>query len=545
MSLEVRSEASRRRSARGAMAWASAAAAWLLLAGHATAEEAEREELVPSANRAIVTLQPPGSAPDSLRRMELERGKSAVLRSVSPVKRIAVGDPAIADVVALGPNEFHVVAKKIGDTNVVLWSTDGSVIGAVDLHVGRPHSQIENELRHILENDSIRADGAGESVVLKGTVSSPAEMERAVAVANAFFPAEKKDAPQRVISMLEVGGNQQVMLEVVLAEMSRSVRRNLGTNFAGVSQTAGTDVQIFSLLQNLTSLDPGNIIKLSSQLNLVATIANGTDQLDIFMEAIQENGLAKILAEPNLVARSGEKAHFLVGGEVPIPVPQSGAIGVITIEYKEFGVGLTFTPTVMGKDRIHLAMTAEVSEPDLTLGARVSGFVVPAFTTRRAATGIELGDGQSFAVAGLLREDLKELAHQFPFIGDIPVLGALFRSTRFEKNETELVMIVTPHLVKPLPPGPPALPTDHFVEPNAFEYFFLGSLEGDYAANLTSDAVALWDRAVGASQLAGGQGGPPGGAAAGEGSGELREARGGLEGGAGHRVNLTFAQEDK
>lgn len=244
------------------------------------------------------------------------------------------------------------------------------------------------------------------------------------------------------------------------------------------------------------------------------------------------------------MARSGEKAHFLVGGEVPIPVPQSGSIGVITIEYKEFGVGLTFTPTVMGKDRIHLAMTAEVSEPDLTLGARVGGFVVPAFTTRRAATGIELGDGQSFAVAGLLREDVKELAHRFPFIGDIPILGALFSSTRFEKNETELVMIVTPRLVKPLPPGRPELPTDHFVEPNAFEFFFLGSLEGTFAGRAVDNAVALWDRAIGTSSLAV-QDRNSGDDSNSDGSIELSEDLGGLAGGAGHRVKMTFAQEEK
>jgi pilus assembly protein CpaC len=313
------------------------------------------------------------------------------------------------------------------------------------------------------------------------------------------------------------------MIEVVVAEMKRSLRRNLGTNFAGVTANNGTELNIFSFLNNLTTLDgAGQAILLSQRINLVGSIANGSDSLDIFMEAIQEKGLAKILAEPTLVARSGEPARFLAGGEIPIPVPQSGLSDRITIEFKEFGVGVVFTPTVMGPDRIHLHIATEVSEPEPTLGVQLQGFLVPAFMTRRAATGVELGDGESFAIAGLLRDDLKEIVHEFPGLGDIPVLGALFRSTEFRKDETELVMVITPRLVKPLPPGSPVLPTDHFIEPNAAEFFLLGSLEGGVIGRLFSD--------------------PPAHAALG-GPGKKQTFNDGVAGDVGHRVDLTHAEE--
>jgi pilus assembly protein CpaC len=461
-------------------------AAALSLAGIAQATEEQaalRENLVPTPDRALLTIPAANGPLDRLRRVELERGKSAVLQTGFSAKRVAVGDPEIADVVVLGTREIHLVGKAIGDTNVILWDTKGKLQAAIDLHVGAPHSQIENELRRVLANDSIEVDGVGEAVVLKGIVSDPNQMERAVRVADAFFPCGESDCDKgRVLNLLEVGGNQQVMIEVVMAEMSRSVRRNLGTNFSGITSTNnGTQFQFFSFLQGLARMETEGLnqaMVLSDRVNLATTIINGSDQFDILMEAIQENGLAKVLAEPTVIARSGESAHFLAGGEIPIPIPQAGAIGVITIEFKEFGVGVTFTPTVLGPDRIHLKLSTEVSEPDLTLGTQVQGYVVPAFNTRRASTGIELGDGESFAVAGLLREDIREIAQELPFFGDIPVLGALFRSTQFEKNETELVMIVTPRLVKPLPPGLQPLPTDHFIEPNAAELFLLGSLEG-------------------------------------------------------------------
>jgi len=200
--------------------------------------------------------------------------------------------------------------------------------------------------------------------------------------------------------------------------------------------------------------------------------------LEVAMDFLDEQGLSKILAEPTLVARSGESASFLVGGEIPIPIAQGGAFGSITVEFKDFGVGLSFTPTVLGPDRIHLVVNPEVSRVDFTIGTQVSGTLVPGFTSRRASTSVELADGQSFMIAGLLNEELREVAAKYPILGDLPILGSLFRSTQFQKEETELVIIVTPTLVKPLGPGPHPLPTDHFVEPSALEFYLWGALEG-------------------------------------------------------------------
>ncbi len=201
----------------------------------------------------------------------------------------------------------------------------------------------------------------------------------------------------------------------------------------------------------------------------------------MFFDILKDRGLGKILAEPSVIARSGETASFLAGGEVPIPVAQGGAFGSITIEFKEFGVGVAFTPTVLADNRIHLQVNPEVSEPDFNIGTVVDGSAVPGFNTRRAKTGVELGDGESFAIAGLLSERMTEAAVQYPILGDIPVLGTLFRSSQYQRNETELVILVTPRLVGPIvaPENRPMLPTDTFVDPNDLEFYLLGWLQGN------------------------------------------------------------------
>ena len=280
--------------------------------------------------------------------------------------------------------------------------------------------------------------------------------------------------------MMKIGGNQQVMIEVIVAEMDRSLSRRLGTNLAGVYKSGGTDVNLLSLLQGLTRLESTQapqLLDVSSRVNFISTISKGSDSLDVFIEAVQTDGLIKILAEPNLVARSGGSAEFLVGGEVPIPIPQGGTFGAITVEFKPFGVGVQFTPTVLTSNQIYINVSTEVSEPNKSLGLETGGLKVPGFNTRRAATAVELRDGESFAIAGLLRDDVVESISEFPGLGDIPVLGALFRSTEFTRKQTELVIIATPRLVVPGPVGRPALPTDHFVIPTAFEFFLDGSIE--------------------------------------------------------------------
>jgi pilus assembly protein CpaC len=302
-----------------------------------------------------------------------------------------------------------------------------------------------------------------------------------------------EDPSERIVNLLEVGGGHQVMLEVRIAEMSRNLRRNLGTNFNVLDEFGGNIFSIQNMLGGLTGISPEwtasladgtlesflGMTEVSQSVNLGVTgfgVSDGVYQF--FFEMMERNGLAKILAEPTLVARSGESASFLVGGEIPIPVLQGGDSDAITIEYKAFGVGLDFSPTVLSSNRILLTVKPEVSEPDFSQGTTFRGTTIPGFITRRAATTIELGDGQSFAIAGLLKDNVIESVEKYPILGDIPILGVLFRSTKFQKEETELVIIVTPRIVRPVPAGSLALPTDHFVEPNAAEWYLLARMEG-------------------------------------------------------------------
>ena len=225
---------------------------------------------------------------------------------------------------------------------------------------------------------------------------------------------------------------------------------------------------------------PATPSTVGDNVNWIFRFASGGATWTAFIDALKENGLTKVLAEPTLITLSGRSASFLAGGEFPIPVPQSSGGGgtTITIEYKTFGVGLNFTPTVLGNGKISMLVNPEVSELDFTRAVSLQGYIIPSLTTRRVSTVIELGDGQSFAVAGLLKDDVREVVRKFPVLGDIPVLGALFRSTSFQKNETELIIIVTPHLVKPIDMTKQTLPTDAYIEPDDFEFYLLGSLEG-------------------------------------------------------------------
>jgi pilus assembly protein CpaC len=306
-------------------------------------------------------------------------------------------------------------------------------------------------------------------------------MSQVLALAQAYAPSDK-DAKQKIVNLLEVGGVHQVMLEVRVAEIQRNLSRKLGFNFAFLSQSGqqfGLS-RLDSLTQGLPT--PGNIPGITDSVNMVLRFLGGGATWTVFIDALKENGLLKVLAEPTLITLSGKSANFLAGGEFPIPVPQTGGgIGgtTITIEYKTFGVGLSFTPTVLSSGKINMQVSPEVSDLDFTQAVAFQGFVVPGLSTRRVSTTVELADGQSFAIAGLLRDNVRENIRKFPVLGDIPILGPLFRSSNFQKNETELIVIVTPHLVKPLDMAKQTLPTDQFVEPDDVEFYLLGRTEGE------------------------------------------------------------------
>jgi len=426
-----------------------------------------------------IRLAVPLSEHERLHYLEIERGKSVAITTDYTVKRISVGDPEILDVVALGSKDFQLVAKAVGITNVLFWDDKGRPQAVIEVHVGTPYTHIQRTLRRVMQNESITVEGVGNAVVLRGNVSSDVVLDQALKLADGMLGSSDGDEV-RIVNLLEVGGNHQVMLKVIIAEMSRKVTREFGTNVAALITTGSGTIGINSLIGGIaTPVGPGEIASSAAELFTTFAGFGSLKLLQAALDMLDERGLSKILAEPTLVARSGESASFLVGGEVPIPVVQAGSLnGAISIEYHEFGVGLSFTPTVLGPNRIHLAVNPEVSRADFTFGTEVNGTLVPGFATRRASTSVELADGQSFMIAGLLSEEVRELAGRYPLLGRVPILGALFRSTQFLKDETELVIVVTPTLVKPLGAGPHSLPTDHFIEPTAVRFYLWGALEG-------------------------------------------------------------------
>jgi pilus assembly protein CpaC len=300
-------------------------------------------------------------------------------------------------------------------------------------------------------------------------------MSEVMALTRAYAPEGK------VNNLVEVGGVQQVMLEVRVAEMQRSLIRRLGVNFNyltdsgnfGISQLAGL-TQIVSSGGNLNSGPFSTFV--SPSVNALLRFRAGGATWTAFVDALKQDGLVKVLAEPTLIALSGQDAYFLAGGEFPVPVPQG--LGSVAIEYKSFGVRLSFTPTVLSDNKINIKVSPEVSELDFTTAVQFSGFVIPGISGRRAETTVELADGQSFAIAGLLKDTVRDVMDKYPLLGDIPILGMLFRSRSFQKNETELIIIVTPHLVKPLDTAKQSLPIDNYIEPNDAEFYILGLMQG-------------------------------------------------------------------
>jgi pilus assembly protein CpaC len=414
-------------------------------------------------------------------KLNLVVGKSLVIDTPVSIKRVSLANPDIADTVVISPRQIYLTGKAVGTTNLTLWGADDRVSTIFDVTVSSDLSQLKEKLQEILPGENIKVIAAQDSITLSGEVTSAANLSQALALTEAF-------APKKVVNLTQVAGVQQVMLEVRVAEMSRSLARRLGINFTIVRAQDGFGA---SMLNNLTTIvrpieatlfplvNPaaapfGQV--LSNSINALLRFTGNDRTWTVFIDALKENGLIKILAEPTLVTLSGQEARFLAGGEFPVPVPQD--FNVITITYKPFGVGLSFTPTVLSDDKISMQVAPEVSDLDFSTAVVLQGFVVPGLTTRRASTVIELANGQSFAIAGLLRETVREAISKFPLLGDIPILGALFRSTEFQKNETELIIIVTPHLVKPLDMARQTLPTDQYIEPNDFEWYLLGSLEG-------------------------------------------------------------------
>lgn len=423
-----------------------------------------------------------------VKRLSLLVGKSMVLKSKESVKRISIADPDVADFVLISPNEIYITGKSAGITNMTLWHKKGNY-KIFDLDVGFDVSQLKQKINEILPEESdLRVLATHESITLAGRVSNAANLSQALSLTRSYAPEGN------INNLVEVRGVQQVMLEVRVAEMQRSLARRMGVNFNYLTESGKFGVNQLGNLTTLVNPDDANIsipglidagagfvtepfgTFVSPTVSSIFRFnSNGTTWTG-FVDALKADGLVKVLAEPTLIALSGQDANFLAGGEFPVPVPQG--LGTVAIEYKSFGVGLTFTPTVLGDGKINIKVAPEVSELDFSNAVQLEGFVVPGLNTRKAETVIELADGQSFAIAGLLRDTVRDAASKYPLLGDIPILGTLFRSRSFQKNETELIIIATPHLVKPIDGDQQPLPTDYYVEPNDTEFYVLGLMEG-------------------------------------------------------------------
>jgi pilus assembly protein CpaC len=415
------------------------------------------------------------TVPLEAKRVEIFSGKSIILQSDLPIKRISIANPEIADFLLLSPKQVYLTGKTAGATNLTLWQND-HILAIYDLEVAYDITGLKQRMNQVLpEEKELQVLATNDSVTLAGKVTSSACLSQAVNLAEAYAPEGK------VQNLVEVGGVHQVMLEVRVSEISRSLTRRLGINLFynrggefGVSTLGGLADLVVPRNAELATGPLG--WQVSQSVNAFFRFNSGSSTWTGLIDALKEDGLVKVLAEPTLITLSGKQATFLAGGEFPIPVPQG--LGTVAIDYKQFGVGLAFTPTVLSKDKISIDVSPEVSELDFTTAVLLEGFVVPGLRTRRTSTTIELADGQSFAIAGLLRDSVRSVVQKYPLLGEIPILGALFQSKQFQKEESELIIIVTPHLVKPLDVANQSLPTDSYTDPNDAEFYIGGMLEG-------------------------------------------------------------------
>ena len=423
------------------------------------------------------------------RHITIAQNKSRTIRFEEPFASTVIGLPDIADVLALSDRVIYIQAKKIGTTNVSVFDADKHLLAVLDVEVTIDTQTLAAQIRNSTGVGGIRVSSSNGQIVLGGEARDAIAADRAMQIAKSTTP----NSP--VINAMRLSAAQQVMLKVRFLEASRTAGRDLGVNWfvsnrsgdrgfntglGGVTQaarsSAGGGVPVFSTLSTFAGGTTGGPFGVA----LANLVNNGTNTVDLLITALEEKGLIRRLAEPDLVALSGDTASFLAGGEVPVPVAQSSSstTPLITVEYKPFGVQLTFMPTVTANGVINLRLTPSVSELDFANAVLVSGFRIPALTKREARTTIELRDGQSFAIAGLLQNEGLRNISQVPWLGSVPVLGTLFRSTSYQQNETDLVVIVTPHLVQPAAPGQRlATPIDEQLAGNDVDLFLLGQSE--------------------------------------------------------------------
>jgi pilus assembly protein CpaC len=438
----------------------------LLVAGYLGAVLASTA-LTPVSAEVLRVMQ--GQATEAL---SVPMNRAVVVESDAPFSDVSIANSNIADISTLSDRAIYVLGKAPGRTTLTLLSPDGQLISNVDVHVTPDIAEFKERLRQILPGEKIEVRTANDGIVLSGQVSSTAKLDRALDLANRY-------APERVSNLMVVGGTQQVMLKVRFAEMNRSVSKNFSSSVAlgdgiQVAAESGTFLSAANSLGGATIVPRGNT---TGAIRMGGSI--GGLEFAVLLEALESKGMVRTLAEPNLTALSGQEAKFLAGGEFPVPGESDG--GGLTVSYKPFGVELTFTPVVVDEDIINLSINAAVSSLDTSTGIVDSGGrAIPAFKRRETSTTVDMRDGDSFAIAGLLQDDFRNANSQLPWVGDLPILGALFRSSEYQRAQTELVVIVTPHLVTPVAGEALALPTDRVRIPTERELFLFGSVAGTH-----------------------------------------------------------------
>lgn len=462
--------------------------------------------------------------------------KSRVVELPAPAKRVSIGNPDIADVLILKSSELYILGKDLGATNVLLWDQDDRLVSSIAVSVTHDIAALTSQLAQVLPGEKIEVTSAHRNIVLSGKVTSAVKMDAALQIAKGYLEqtatakekimfqqqqgsgggAEDPTRMGQIINLMSVSGAQEVMLQVRVAEMRRDTLKTLDAQFnglmnkgrwaaGGVNGGATFPQALWAPLNKPVPLlgqpplganmpsTGGNPVGPNQTVftptvpsignaGIFASLLSNSYVANLVLDAATQRGLAKILAEPTVTTLTGQEAQFLSGGSFPIPVPQqNGAIGV---EFKDFGVKLLFQPLILDTGRINLKLNISVSElistNSLVLTPITSNtvFAVPAISERRAVSTVELADGQSMGIAGLMNESMRNAINKFPGLGDIPILGALFRSQNFQKGETELVILVTPHLAKPLAPADVHLPTENIVDPSNVDFFLLGRSEG-------------------------------------------------------------------
>lgn len=422
----------------------------------------------PAGTLALTPATAAAQSVSSASLVQLNTGRGRLVTLDAPITNVFVANDAIADVQVRSPTQIYVFAKAPGETSIHATSRSGHIVYASTVRVGNNLDSVDALLRLAMPEAKVVATPMNGMMLLTGTVQSPGDVEEAESLVQAFVGKETK-----IISRLRTATPLQVNLQVRFAEVNRNYVKNIGVNLAsfdptsgfkfGIGQGRGVSPQYTpngGLWGGMTQGSEGTTVLSSGSQNTTLGLAGKLLGLDLLgaIDLGETTGHVATLANPNLTALSGETGVFLAGGEVPIPIAQ--AMGTMSIEYKQYGVSLSYTPTVQSDGRISLRVRPEVSQLDYSNAVVLSGTRVPGITTRRAETTVELGSGQSFMIGGLLQNSRNNSISKAPFLGDVPILGALFRSNNFQRNETELVIIITPYLVKPVDASAIKLPTD-------------------------------------------------------------------------------------